>query len=238
MNINERLLKLRKEKGYSQEELANELNVSRQTISKWETGESNPDFDKIEPLCNLYGISADELIRGIKEVKEESFDNKETNEINIEELDKEFEGEKINSKPVKKYEALVVSISIFLYFIAIVWILVIESLGVMSDELMVSIFLVIAAIPTCLLTYYYISVGNQKRLMKEQDKTINISAENNLKLKKYKEIDDIVALLFLIIYLFISFVTGGWYITWILWIIYSIVIKIIHIILNAREEEK
>lgn len=238
MNINERLLKLRKEKGYSQEELANELNVSRQTISKWETGESNPDFDKIEPLCNLYGISADELIRGIKEEKDESLNNKETNEIKSEENDKELEVKKIYSKPVKKYEALVVSISIFLYFIAIVWIIFIESLAIMSDELMVSIFLVIAAIPTCLLTYYYISVGNQKRLIKEQVKTINVSAEDNLKIKKYKEIDDIVALLFLIIYLFISFVTGGWYITWILWIVYSIVLKIIHIILNAREEEK
>lgn len=236
MNINERLLKLRKEKGYSQEELANELNVSRQTISKWETGESNPDFDKIEPLCNLYGISADELIRGVKsETLKEEID---INEIKAEAIQEEnVTGSNKFAKPVKKYEALVVSISVFLYFISIVWIIFIESLNVMSDELMVSIFLVIAAIPTCLLIYYYISVGNQKRLLKEQAKMSYVALENNTKIRKYKEIDDIIALLFTIIYLFVSFVTGGWYITWILWIVYSLVIKIVHLILNAREED-
>lgn len=64
MTIGERLYKLRKEKNISQEELANELNVSRQTISKWETGESTPDFDKIVPLCNYFNITSDELLSG------------------------------------------------------------------------------------------------------------------------------------------------------------------------------
>ena len=64
MTISERLLKLRKEKGLSQEDLANELGVSRQTVSKWETGESSPDFDKIIPLCKFYGITSDELLTG------------------------------------------------------------------------------------------------------------------------------------------------------------------------------
>ena len=70
MTISERLYNLRKEKNISQEELANELGVSRQTISKWETGESTPDFDKIIPLCNYYGITSDELISGKKDIVE------------------------------------------------------------------------------------------------------------------------------------------------------------------------
>ena len=73
MTIGERLLKLRKEKNISQEELANELDVSRQTISKWETDQSQPDFDKIIPLCEFFGITSDELLTGntnIKEAKE------------------------------------------------------------------------------------------------------------------------------------------------------------------------
>ena len=61
MKIEDKLLKLRKEKGLSQEEVADRLNVSRQTISKWETGQSSPDFDKIIPICELYEISSDEL---------------------------------------------------------------------------------------------------------------------------------------------------------------------------------
>ena len=53
MSIGERLYNLRKERNLSQEDLANELGVSRQTISKWETGESSPDFDKIIPICDF-----------------------------------------------------------------------------------------------------------------------------------------------------------------------------------------
>ena len=78
MTISERLYNLRKEKGLSQEQLANELNVSRQTISKWETGESTPDFDKIIPLCEFYGITSDELLSGKKDIvvaKEEKVNN-------------------------------------------------------------------------------------------------------------------------------------------------------------------
>ena len=77
MKIEDKLLKLRKEKGLSQEEVADRLNVSRQTISKWETGQSTPDFDKIIPICELYEISSDELLTGkkndelIKEEKEQ-----------------------------------------------------------------------------------------------------------------------------------------------------------------------
>ena len=79
MKIENKLLKLRKEKGLSQEEVADLLNVSRQTISKWETGQSTPDFDKIIPLCELYEISCDELLTGkkkediLKEEKEHEY---------------------------------------------------------------------------------------------------------------------------------------------------------------------
>ena len=75
MMIGERLLNLRKEKHLSQEEVAERLNVTRQTISKWETDGSTPDFDKIVPLCELYGITADELLTGTshkKNLKEKS----------------------------------------------------------------------------------------------------------------------------------------------------------------------
>lgn len=70
MTIGDRLLKLRKEKNISQEELANELDVSRQTVSKWETNQSMPDFDKIVPLCNFFGITTDELLTGNKDIVE------------------------------------------------------------------------------------------------------------------------------------------------------------------------
>lgn len=61
MSLGEILLDLRKKKGLSQEEAAEQLHVTRQTISKWETGQSTPDFDKLVPISRLYDISLDEL---------------------------------------------------------------------------------------------------------------------------------------------------------------------------------
>jgi len=70
-DISKRLTKYRKAAKLSQEEVADKLGVSRQTVSKWETGQSTPDFDKIAPLCELYNISTDELLRGVVEPKKE-----------------------------------------------------------------------------------------------------------------------------------------------------------------------
>ena len=79
MTIGERLLKLRRERNLSQEELANVLDVSRQTISKWETDQSMPDFDKIIPLCNYFGITSDELLTGNSNIKEAKQQNVKSN---------------------------------------------------------------------------------------------------------------------------------------------------------------
>ena len=62
MEFNNKLYELRKQKGFSQEELANRLNVSRQTISKWEVGESTPDMEKLVAISDLFEISLDELV--------------------------------------------------------------------------------------------------------------------------------------------------------------------------------
>ncbi|MDE6665313.1 MAG: helix-turn-helix domain-containing protein [Ruminococcus sp.] len=64
MEFNNKLYHLRKQKGLSQEELANCLNVSRQTISKWEVGDSTPDMEKLIAISDLFEISLDELVMG------------------------------------------------------------------------------------------------------------------------------------------------------------------------------
>lgn len=64
MDFNNRLYQLRKQKGLSQEELANRLNVSRQTISKWEVGDSTPDMEKLVAICDLFDVSLDNLVMG------------------------------------------------------------------------------------------------------------------------------------------------------------------------------
>ena len=62
MEFGNKLYELRKEKGLSQEELANHLEVTRQTVSKWELGDSTPDLDKLVLLSELFEISLDELV--------------------------------------------------------------------------------------------------------------------------------------------------------------------------------
>lgn len=62
MEFNNKLYDLRKQKGFSQEELANRLNVSRQTVSKWEVGDSTPDLEKLVAISELFEISLDELV--------------------------------------------------------------------------------------------------------------------------------------------------------------------------------
>lgn len=62
MKFNERLLDLRKKKGWSQEELGYKLDVSRQTVSKWEAGQTTPELEKLRKLSQVFEISLDELI--------------------------------------------------------------------------------------------------------------------------------------------------------------------------------
>ena len=62
MTIAEKIKKLRKDNNMTQEDLAEKLNVSRQTISKWETNVVIPDADNIVSICKLFNITTDELL--------------------------------------------------------------------------------------------------------------------------------------------------------------------------------
>ena len=66
MQFKEKLYELRKNKNLSQEELAQECNVTRQTVSKWELGETVPDLDKLVVISKYFDISLDELVYGMK----------------------------------------------------------------------------------------------------------------------------------------------------------------------------
>ena len=83
MNFNEKLISLRKSKGLSQEELGAELNVSRQTISKWESCQSYPDFQRLVLLSDFFGLTLDELIKDIdvQEVREKNINEERLNSI-------------------------------------------------------------------------------------------------------------------------------------------------------------
>ena len=80
IEIANRLQALRKEKGYSQEQLALELGISRQAVSKWERAESSPDTDNLICLAKLYNVSLDFLLatdETIDEIKDSNSDDED-----------------------------------------------------------------------------------------------------------------------------------------------------------------
>lgn len=205
MDLGEKLYELRKKKKLSQEDVAEKLDVTRQTVSKWETNQSTPDFDKIVPLCELYEISTDELLTGrqssagkMKEIKQD------------------------DESIIREKRARAVSISVFLYFIALIWVIVVESIEVINENILIGVFMLIIAFATVHLIYQLMSISN--------------TAELKVK-KKYKDLDCIIALLFFMIYMIVSFITSAWSITWLIWIVYSLVIKVLHLILEFKEGE-
>lgn len=70
MGFGENLMRSRKKSGLSQEEVAAKLGVSRQTVSKWELGETLPDIQQAKKLSTLYHITLDELVELDLQVKE------------------------------------------------------------------------------------------------------------------------------------------------------------------------
>lgn len=77
MNFNEKLIDLRKSRGLSQEELGAELHVSRQTVSKWESAQSYPDFQRLVLLSDYFGLTLDTLVRDVdvQEVREKNWNS-------------------------------------------------------------------------------------------------------------------------------------------------------------------
>ncbi len=74
MNFTENLLRLRKEKGLSQEQLAEKLDVSRQSVYKWESGQSYPELEKLQQMSQLFNCTIDELVNGTVTKKDLSLD--------------------------------------------------------------------------------------------------------------------------------------------------------------------
>ncbi|NQD65473.1 helix-turn-helix transcriptional regulator [Bacillus haikouensis] len=70
MIFSERLKKEREKRDWSQNELAEKIHVSRQSVSKWETGKNYPSIEVIIHLSDLFGITIDELLRSDEELKE------------------------------------------------------------------------------------------------------------------------------------------------------------------------
>ena len=117
MKFNEKLIKLRKSAGLSQEELGNRLDVARQTVSKWELGETTPEMDKLVELSNLFNVSIDEM------VKETEMPEVIARELDHKKIDSVYNDVSKAKKVIKHYVivfgtiAIIIAIILINYFI-------------------------------------------------------------------------------------------------------------------------
>ena len=214
MSLGERLYELRKSKHLSQEQVAEQLNVTRQTISKWETDESKPDFDKIVPICNLYGISSEQLLKGNVEEQEVVEEEKQV---------------VINTNDIKKKRTFFILSGILCFFLGIIFIILGEETLNLNDGITVSVFLFLCAIGTCLIVYQGVALSGDKNDKEKKEKSLK-----EKKLASYRQITSGV---FAIIYFLVSFLTMAWHLTWLIWIIYAVVFEIIKLIVEMKESE-
>ena len=116
------------------------------------------------------------------------------------------------------------SISVSLYILSVVFVIIFGNIKNL-EILGICLFLITIAIATGIIIYTSMVYDN-----KETKKIKIKTKENNL----YKTIDEALALLTLIIYMFISFLTMAWHITWIMWIIYALIMQIIKLVFNLK----
>lgn len=101
MILAEKIMNLRKKSGWSQEELADQLGISRQSVSKWESGASIPDLDKIIKMSDLFGVSTDYLLKDeLEEVSPSETDHVEevARSVSVEEANAFMNDSKVFAK--------------------------------------------------------------------------------------------------------------------------------------------
>ena len=81
MILADKIIRLRKKNGWSQEDLADKMNVSRQAVSKWEGAQTIPDLEKILQLSILFGVSTDYLLKD--EIEDEELTNDSSSDTTI-----------------------------------------------------------------------------------------------------------------------------------------------------------
>ncbi len=118
MILAEKIIKLRKQVGWSQEELAEKMAVSRQSVSKWESTNSIPDLNKIIMLSELFNVSTDSLLKDENEVFEsrEEHDDPDTIKVSLEQAARYIDNKMDCSALVTKGVMLCICSVISLFF--------------------------------------------------------------------------------------------------------------------------
>lgn len=168
MILADKIIYLRKKAGYSQEELASEMNVSRQSISKWEGALSIPDMDKILMLSSIFNVTTDFLLKDDIDV----LDNESIEEINkigvsLEVANDFIEGNKIVSKKIAFAVALFIVSPIPMFIFN--YLLIVNSMSKRNSEVLGFTILVSLVAMGILLCISTIPFFNKYRYLEKSD---------------------------------------------------------------------
>ena len=221
MNLGEKLFELRKTKNLTQDEVAEKLNVTRQTVSKWETNQSTPDFDKILPLCELYDISTDELLKGEKQEKTEE------NNYNNEEKNNKNNYENMTKNQIKQKTAEVVCSSVLIFIVAVAYAGIGTAVMMWNPVVVGCTFLIMIGWGVTRIVKHYMSIPKFEKTKEEekQDKIV-------------KQISNIIGGIGTAIYFIVSFSTMAWHITWVIFIIIGMIEEIVRLIFMLKGDEE
>lgn len=214
MNLGEKLFELRKAKNLTQDEVAEKLNVTRQTVSKWETNQSTPDFDKIVPISELFEIGVEELLTG--KVKEENDQAKE-----------EIKEKVLTKQEAKEKSAKVVSGSIFIYILAVALIMILVPVKHVNPIIASSIFLILIGWATARIIKNYMSMPKFEKTKEEKKEE-----------KIVKQINGIIGSICVALYFILSFITMAWHVTWVIFIIDGLICQVVKLIFMLKGDEE
>lgn len=154
MILADKIVKLRKRNGWSQEELANKIDVSRQAVSKWESASAIPSLEKILQLSELFGVTSDYLLKD--EIEDEEFVDK-TNDLEIKRISIEEANHYIEQRKLASWR---IAVATFLCIISPITLFILGAATtiqnvVINDTLAVIIgFIVLFALILCAIPIY------------------------------------------------------------------------------------
>lgn len=222
MTIGMKIQTLRKQRGMSQEQLAEALGVSRQAVSKWEAEQSVPDIDKIISICDYFGVTTDYILRNAELPKTEQEpepqpDTLVQNKYNTSENEAEAENEE-----KRKQSAHLLAIAIMLYILCVTPVIIIQ------NEIGVVLMFAMIAAATGIIVYR--STLNRKN--NDNEEQAGNKKNENPTLKSVKSCVWAVAV---IIYFVISFLSGAWYVTWLVFPITGAITDVIEACFDLKD---
>ena len=131
MILADKIIRLRKKNGWSQEELANKMNISRQAVSKWEGAQTIPDLEKILLLSSLFGVTTDYLLKD--EIEDEEYTDDASSDATVKRITIEEANEYIEQR---KKASWCIALATFLCILSPVTLIVLTMLSELPNAIM------------------------------------------------------------------------------------------------------